>query len=819
MLRIFGSTKGSHGGTNISCLPGTVRVSSRTAFSASGGRWFEFLSRIMSLTAVESVEIDRLRGTAVVAFNPKLTAAEGLLEQMSAALASDGADLADSPISEWQHWLSGRLRLRLFRRGTTLSIWEIVHEMEGRLRVRDVDLHRCPQVAQRIRTELALVRGVQAVGISPLTGSVVIRYDIAVINRDQVLAQLDELTRDGDLVACPEIPSRSKWIYASATLALAVAGTTLYPPLLPASAALLVVSNIPTFQKAWRQMQHREVGLPVLHTAIVGATLASGGFLASSLMNWLLLHWQDRHARLAAAGHQMLSRSLGLPKAKVWIVRDGVELEGSVASLQFGTVIAIREGEWMPVDGRILSGRAILEEPSHSGRNALVCRNTGDDVYAGSFVVEGDVQVEVHRVGEETIATTIGQTLSGAAVNRRGAVPDVAQRAVRPTLMTAGIGLLVGDATLAAAILRPDYTTGSGIGDSLTRIDRLGSCFDEGIIVRDPDVFEQMADADLVLFDHDKLLEARIIEVEEVHVASVLPPFEVLDYAECAVRPFRDARARAVVATHKSQGRVPLDLPVVYRSGSVELDDGGHTIRVEGLESAGKPLESPLQVFCDGELAGSVTFCEGTAATAAETILELRSSSGMQVELVSSASAAEANRLADALGVDGLYLSPSDEARAELIRECQANGKRVVYVGNCQKNPLAAAAANVAVCLCPDPTANDDPSGVWLLAPHYEKIAQLRSMAEAMRREAQIDFNLVLIPNVVCIAGAFLFGFTSLIVVVLSNLGTFSIYSRNRAALRRTERRLLARRRRIGDDASPRRVARLQRRLTLQGTE
>lgn len=819
MLRIFRNKPTvHHGGTSISCRPGTVRVSSPTAFSASGGRWFEFLSRIMSLPAVESVEIDRLRGAAAVTYNPKEIAVERLLEQMSAALLSEGGDLSDSPISEWQHWLSGRLRLRLFRRGTSLSIWEIVHELAGRLRVRDVDLHRCPQVAQRIRSELALQRGVQDVTISPLTGSVVIRFDTAVTDRNQVLAQLDELTRDGDLAACPEIPSRSKWLYASATLALAVAGTTLYPPLLPASAALLVASSISTFKNAWRQLLRRETGLPVLHTAIVAATLASGGFLASSLMNWLLLHWQDRRARLTAAGQQLLNRSIRMPKTKVWIVRDGVELEASVASLQIGTVIAVREGEWMPVDGRIVSGRAILEERSISGRNALVCRSTGDSVFEGAFVVEGELNVEVLRTGEKTIATTIGEALTGAAAHRPAAVPEVAQRAVPPSLMTAGIGLLVGDATLAAAVLRPDYATGPGIGDSLTLIDRLSACLDEGIVVRNPAVFEEMADADLVLFDHDRQLAVRVTQVEEIHVEGPLAPFDILDYAECAVRQFHDPRARAVVATHRAQGRVPLEIGVGYRSGTVELGDRGRTIRVEGLAAAGTPVESPLRIFCNGELAGSVTFCEGEAALAAEAVLELRARCGMQVELVSSASAPEANRLADALGVDGLYLSPSDESRADLIRECRANGRRVVYVGDCQKYPQAAAAANVAVNPCPDPASDIDVSGVWLLTPQYEKIAQLRSVAEAMRRQAQVDFNLILIPNVVCIAGAFLFGFTSLVVVVLSNLGTYSVYSRSRAALRRTERRLLERRRRF-DDASLRQVVRMQKRLTVEGTE
>jgi hypothetical protein len=65
-----------------------------------------------------------------------------------------------------------------------------------------------------------------------------------------------------------------------------------------------------------------------------------------------------------------------------------------------------------------------------------------------------------------------------------------------------------------------------------------------------------------------------------------------------------------------------------------------------------------------------------------------------------------------------------------------------------------------------------------------------------MRDEARSHRNLILVPNVACIAGALLLGFSSLAVVVLSNLGTFTVYSHGRDALMRTERRLQSRRRR-----------------------
>jgi Cu2+-exporting ATPase len=519
----------------------------------------------------------------------------------------------------------------------------------------------------------------------------------------------------------------------------------------------------------------------------------------------------------------MLSGSVRPPQSSAWVVRDGVELETPLTKICAGDVVAVREGEMIPVDGRIVSGTAVVDETSVRGTTGLAFHGMGDGVYEGTCLVEGALHVEVLRAGDATVANAIDRTLTATAAGmpagKTAAPPEFAERAVPPVLMTAGVGLLMGDAAVAAAVLRPDYATGPGLGDSVALIDRLGNCFDLGIVIRRTEAFEQIATADVVVFDHDQFLEARVLQIEHVHVAGGCSADDVLSYAACGVRRFHDPRARAVCAAAESRGQASLDLPVTYRSGAVEFALGSRVIRITGLEQGtGAPLASPLFVFSNGELAGSLVFCKGTNCVAAAAILDLRTRCGMQVELLSSAPVSEAEQFATALGVDGLHPCPSDEAREEVIRGLCSRGSRVVYVGNCRKNPRAAAAAQVAVFSCPDPAWEADPSCVWLLQPHYERLADLREMAVAMRRQADWHCNLILIPNMVCIAGAFLFGFTSLAVVILSNLGTYSVYSRSRAALRRTERRLRDRQNRLRPEPSSRAADRGQRRLTLQET-
>jgi cation transport ATPase len=138
-----------------------------------------------------------------------------------------------------------------------------------------------------------------------------------------------------------------------------------------------------------------------------------------------------------------------------------------------------------------------------------------------------------------------------------------------------------------------------------------------------------------------------------------------------------------------------------------------------------------------------------------------------------------------------------DESRAAEIRELVRQGRRVGYVGDPATYPETARAAHLTISIAPRPAADDRVSAAWLLGPDYYKLITLRQMAAAGRARSQVLTRFAVIPNVACIAGALLLGFTSLAAVLVTNIGTYSIYCGNAGRLRQMERRLMARRNRF----------------------
>jgi len=101
---------------------------------------------------------------------------------------------------------------------------------------------------------------------------------------------------------------------ANASVGLAAVGEFAVPALLPASAVLLLASNVKTFREAGRALGRRELDLPVLSTAIVVATLSTGQFLAAALMSWTIKFWHRRYRTRLHEARRLLLPELTKPR-------------------------------------------------------------------------------------------------------------------------------------------------------------------------------------------------------------------------------------------------------------------------------------------------------------------------------------------------------------------------------------------------------------------------------------------------------------------------------------------------------------------------
>ena len=276
-------------------------------------------------------------------------------------------------------------------------------------------------------------------------------------------------------------------------------------------AIVLVGSNLGTFRAAGLQLVRGRLGLPVLYTSIVAATLVSGQFIASAAMNWMLTFWRHRYRKDSTDARRRLLQQivqqpyyarLAMPEA------GGALVEIPIEDLKTHDVILVSSGEQIPIDGRILEGRGLIDERMVRGVDGLVRKQPDDEVFAGSTVRLGELRVEVRRPGEQTQAALLARVMHTAITAPYGTKSPTlrgetwAERTVAPTMAMAGLGLLVGDVSTAGAILRPDYASGPGLAFPLETLQAIALCMRHGIVVRDPLAIERLATADVLVIDH-----------------------------------------------------------------------------------------------------------------------------------------------------------------------------------------------------------------------------------------------------------------------------------------------------------------------------
>jgi cation transport ATPase len=211
----------------------------------------------------------------------------------------------------------------------------------------------------------------------------------------------------------------------------------------------------------------------------------------------------------------------------------------------------------------------------------------------------------------------------------------------------------------------------------------------------------------------------------------------------------------------------------------ITLRDRSRSITIRDLREPGPSADlSPgLEVSADGRPIGRIAFGRSSVPLAAESIRELRQHGPPAIGLDSDRPGAGAGRLAAALDMDFHVGGLSSDAKAFAVRSFRERRLKVAYVGDRRREPDAARVAYVAISMDDAVDPAHDPALVLVLRTDLDWAAGLRDWSRSHGARLRTIHGAVLVPNLLCIAGAFFLGFTSLAAVVLTHLGTLAVFS------------------------------------------
>ena len=559
----------------------------------------------------------------------------------------------------------------------------------------------------------------------------------------------------------------------------------------PLAMPLIGVGSLAIFRRAFKRIRKGKVGVDALDATAMTITVLSGQVLTAAVIGALVEGGELLRDLTASRSRRELGALMSHQGATCWkLVADGRRVAVKVGTIRAGDRVMVANGDRVPVDGRVSSGRAVVDERVLTGEPVPVTRSKGDPVFAMTVVHDGELVIEAAGSAAESRAGRIMTFLERAPIGETRMADHarrIADRFVLPVMGAAGIVYaLTGNATRAAAILIFDLASGIRVAAPTTMLASLIAAARQGILIKGAAALEKLATIDTIIFDKTGTLTMGTPTVADVTTFNGLKEGELLAVAAGADQGLNHPLASALVAEAsqrnlelprrlKTDYRVGLGVDAVLEGGRRYLVGNREFMKQHGVRVPrhvnGHGL-SEVIVASEDEVLGAVVFTDEPRPEAASIMRALEQRGVKRIVLLSGDTENATRRVAESLGVGEWSARMSPHQKADFVRTLKKEGHRVAVVGDGVNDSVAFALADLSIAMGGGADVARANSDVVLLDDQLDLLP--KAIDRSRESLALMNQNLALIaaPNALGIGGAIAGGVNPAVAAFLSNGST-----------------------------------------------
>ena len=284
----------------------------------------------------------------------------------------------------------------------------------------------------------------------------------------------------------------------------------------PITTAIALFRSVKYIKEGLKALWHGKLSVAVLDATAVTVSMLRGDFnTAGSVMFMLRLgeileEWTHKKSVADLAG------AMALNVDKVWLQSGETELLVPIGDVRPGDRMIVRTGNLIPLDGKVVSGEATVNQASITGESLPVAKRAGSYVYAGTVIEEGEGVVSVEKAlgggRYDRIVRMIEESekLTSTAEDKASRLAD---RLVPWTLGgTALTYLLTRNVTKMLAVLMVDFSCALKLSMPIAVLSAMRESSSYHISVKGGRFLEAVSKADTVVFDKTGTLDLRHAE-------------------------------------------------------------------------------------------------------------------------------------------------------------------------------------------------------------------------------------------------------------------------------------------------------------------
>lgn len=567
----------------------------------------------------------------------------------------------------------------------------------------------------------------------------------------------------------------------------------LYPPLAIVTIGLLAYVSIPYLRESEKSLfEKKKVDGYVLYATADLMMLWLGALVTASLgigllhiSKFVLSSAKDRSKELVVDAFAKRPR-------KVWISRDGSEVQVPLESVQTDDIVIVNAGEVMPVDGIITEGVASIDQRALTGESQPAEKFVGDQVFASTVLISGRIGVQVERSGQETTVAQISEIINNAIDYKSSSEMKGEQWANGYTLPLMVVGIVAWPVLGLAGTVGILYTHIANtirVVAPLSTLNYLNIALKEGIMVKDGRILEDIKNIDTVVFDKTGTLTQEVPEVGHILLSDVeFSKDELLFYAAAAEYRSTHPIAKAIL---KKAEESNLLLPEIEESNyeigyGVSVTVKGKSVmlgsrrfmemnKVTVLENIDTVMEESYQeghstilIAIDGKVRGAIELHAKARPEVMHVLNQLDEIGVKHKVIISGDHERPTKALANALGMDEYHSGVLPGEKADLVAKLQQQGRKVAFIGDGVNDVIAMKKADVSISMSGSTTIATDVAQIVLLDGTLLSLPYLFRLSSGLNKNLQRSLMINVVPSAVSLYGVMFLSFPMLTAVLLS---------------------------------------------------